>query len=236
MSTARDQAGDLQRTRSCATELVCRKCELRSPLAEGGAYCPRCGKSLDVDYDYELAAQRIRETPMEERPLNIWFLEELLPIHDAVGPDARRRVRGLHAADQRRPAGRSGGPAQPVPQGRQHLPPEPLLQGPRGEHGGGAPAGARPRGDRVRLHRQRRHRRGVAGGEGGGGGVRLLPQPPGVHQGPRLPRARREGVPGGGQLRRSQQSLPRPRGSDGPGVRQHHAAPVLRRGRQDRGV
>jgi threonine synthase len=86
MSTAPDQAGDLQHTRSCATELVCRKCELRSPLAEGGAYCPRCGKSLDVDYDYELAARRIRETPMGERPLNIWFLEELLPIHDAVGP------------------------------------------------------------------------------------------------------------------------------------------------------
>jgi|SRR5580704_217134 threonine synthase len=85
MTTARDHAGDCQRTRSCATELVCRKCELRTPLAEGGAYCPQCGKSLDVDYDYELAAQRIRETPLEGRPLNIWFLEELLPIHDAVG-------------------------------------------------------------------------------------------------------------------------------------------------------
>ncbi|MGH2855294.1 MAG: threonine synthase [Solirubrobacteraceae bacterium] len=85
MSTARDHAGDFQRTRSCATELVCRKCELRTPLAEGGAYCPQCGKSLDVDYDYELAARRLRETPLEGRPLNIWFLEELLPIHDAVG-------------------------------------------------------------------------------------------------------------------------------------------------------
>jgi threonine synthase len=85
MNTARDHAGDFQRTRSCATELVCRKCELRTPLAEGGAYCPQCGKSLDVDYDYELAARRLRETPMEERPLNVWFLEELLPIHDAVG-------------------------------------------------------------------------------------------------------------------------------------------------------
>ncbi len=86
MTTARDHAGDGQRTRSCATELVCRKCNVRAPLAEGGAYCPQCGKSLDVDYDYELAAKRIRETPLEGRPLNIWFLEELLPIHDAVGP------------------------------------------------------------------------------------------------------------------------------------------------------
>ncbi len=86
MSTARDQAGESQHTRSCATELVCRKCDVHMPLAEGGAYCPRCNKSLDIDYDYELAARRIAQTPMGERPLNIWFLEELLPIHDAVGP------------------------------------------------------------------------------------------------------------------------------------------------------
>jgi threonine synthase len=85
MSPPRDHAEDLQQTRSCATELVCRRCELRSPLADGGAYCPQCGKSLDIDYDYELAAKRLRETPMEERPLNIWRLEELLPIVDAVG-------------------------------------------------------------------------------------------------------------------------------------------------------
>ena len=64
----------------CAANASCAR---RSPSGE--AYCPRCGKSLDVDYDYELAAQRLRETPMDERPLNIWFLEELLPIHDAVG-------------------------------------------------------------------------------------------------------------------------------------------------------
>jgi len=86
MSTARDHAEGLQRTRSCATDLVCHRCDVRSPLAEGGAYCPRCGKTLDVDYDYELATERIRATPLHERPLNIWFLEELLPIHDAVGP------------------------------------------------------------------------------------------------------------------------------------------------------
>ncbi len=39
-----------------------------------------------------------------------------------------------------------------------------------------------------------------------------------------------------GQLRRSQPPLPRSRRSDGHGLRQHHAAPVLRRGREDRGV
>jgi threonine synthase len=94
MSTAPDHPPEHQRTRSCATELVCRKCELRSPLAEGGAYCPRCGKSLDVDYDYELAARRLRELPMDRRPLNIWHLEELLPIVDAVGVERVGRYAG----------------------------------------------------------------------------------------------------------------------------------------------
>jgi threonine synthase len=87
MSTAHDRTEHSVRTRSCATELVCRKCDYRLPLAEQGAYCPRCNKSLDVEYDYELAAQRLRETPLRERPRNIWYLEELLPIVDWVGGD-----------------------------------------------------------------------------------------------------------------------------------------------------
>ena len=84
MSTAHDHARSTP-TRSCATALVCRKCDYRVPLSEREAYCPRCNKSLDVDYDYALAGQRLREVPMAERPLNIWHLEELLPIVDAVG-------------------------------------------------------------------------------------------------------------------------------------------------------
>ncbi len=85
MSTAEDRSPRSTPTRSCATALVCRKCDYRVALSEREAYCPRCNKSLDVDYDYELAERRVRELPMEERPRNIWFLEELLPIVDAVG-------------------------------------------------------------------------------------------------------------------------------------------------------
>jgi threonine synthase len=85
MSTAQDRAASSTPTRSCATGLVCRKCDYKVALAEREAYCPRCNKSLDVDYDYELAGKRLREIPMAERPLNIWHLEELLPIVDAVG-------------------------------------------------------------------------------------------------------------------------------------------------------
>lgn len=72
-----------QRTRSCATELVCHDCELRLPLLDTTFRCLGCGQTLDVDYDYELAKARIDELPIAERHLNIWRFEELLPIIDA---------------------------------------------------------------------------------------------------------------------------------------------------------
>jgi threonine synthase len=78
MSPAADQ-----RTRSCATELVCRDCGFRLPLADKAFRCLQCGQGLDIEYDYELAASRLAELPVAERPLNIWRFEELLPIVDA---------------------------------------------------------------------------------------------------------------------------------------------------------
>jgi len=78
MSLAADQ-----RTRSCATELVCRDCGLRLPLADTTFKCLGCGQGLDIDYDYELAKRRIGELSFDERPLTIWRLEELLPIVDS---------------------------------------------------------------------------------------------------------------------------------------------------------
>ncbi|TMK57884.1 MAG: threonine synthase [Actinobacteria bacterium] len=68
------------RTRSCATELTCRECGYRTPLLDKAFKCPACGEGLDVDYDYDLAKQRIAERPAAERPWNIWRFEELLPI------------------------------------------------------------------------------------------------------------------------------------------------------------
>src|SRR6476646_5488690 len=68
------------RTHSCATELTCRECGYRTPLLDRAFKCPACGEGLDVDYDYDLAKQRIAERPMAERPWNIWRFEELLPI------------------------------------------------------------------------------------------------------------------------------------------------------------
>jgi threonine synthase len=72
-----------QRTRSCATELVCHDCGLRLPLLDTTFKCLGCGQGLDIDYDYELAKARVAERPIAERELNIWRFEELLPIVDA---------------------------------------------------------------------------------------------------------------------------------------------------------
>ena len=156
----------------------------------------------------------------------------------------RRRLRAgargstlrLHPTDPRRSPGRRARALQPVPQGRLHLAAEPLLQGPRGLHVGRPPAGAGQGRDRLRLHRQRRHRRRLARGQGGAGRLRLLPQPSREHQGAGVHGAGRQGLPGGGQLRRSQPALSRARRKHGHGLRQHHAATVLRGGRQDGGV
>jgi threonine synthase len=68
------------RTRSCATELTCRDCGYRTPLLDKAFKCPACGEGLDVDYDYELAKERIGERSTAERPWNVWRFEELLPI------------------------------------------------------------------------------------------------------------------------------------------------------------
>src|SRR5262245_1504003 len=82
-----------QHTRSCATELVCRDCGLRLPLTDRTFKCLQCGQGLDIDYDYELASTRVAEVPFDERPQNLWRLEELLPI---VGAPAQARV-GLNS-------------------------------------------------------------------------------------------------------------------------------------------
>ncbi len=71
------------RTRSCATELVCRDCGQRLPLLDTTFKCLGCGNGLDIDYDYELAKKRLGEIPPAEREINIWRFEELLPIVDA---------------------------------------------------------------------------------------------------------------------------------------------------------
>ncbi|HTA16036.1 MAG TPA: threonine synthase [Solirubrobacteraceae bacterium] len=83
MSTATGRTDLNETTRSCATELVCQRCHVQLPITDMEAFCPTCGKCLDVAYDYELVKSRLRELPMSERPSNIWRLSELLPIRDS---------------------------------------------------------------------------------------------------------------------------------------------------------
>ena len=83
MAAGNDRPGQDTLTRSAATGLICPRCERRFELSEPDAFCPDCNRSLDVTYDYELAAKRIRELPAEQRPQSIWRFSELLPIVDA---------------------------------------------------------------------------------------------------------------------------------------------------------
>ncbi|HEY2632951.1 MAG TPA: threonine synthase [Solirubrobacteraceae bacterium] len=88
MSTATERVDLNETTRSCATGLVCHRCDVKLPITDMEAFCPECGKCLDVAYDYDLAATRLRELGLSERPMNIWRLAELLPIRDG-GAQAR---------------------------------------------------------------------------------------------------------------------------------------------------
>src|SRR3954467_1570405 len=82
------------RTRSCATELVCRDCGRTYPLLDTAFKCHGCGNGLDIEYDYELAKKRLGEIPPAEREINIWRFEELLPIVDARARARAARDRG----------------------------------------------------------------------------------------------------------------------------------------------
>jgi threonine synthase len=94
MTSADPATGD-QSTRSCATELLCHKCGVKFALGEREAFCPECGKCLDVGYDYELARRRISELAFERRPMNIWRISELMPIRDASVPPRVGQISGM---------------------------------------------------------------------------------------------------------------------------------------------
>jgi threonine synthase len=82
MSTVPDHTTAGGHTRSCVTEIVCRRCDLHFPQSHTEAFCRQCGKCFDIDYDYARAAELFKEIGMGSRPLSIWRFEELLPILD----------------------------------------------------------------------------------------------------------------------------------------------------------
>jgi threonine synthase len=95
MISAGAPAEESETTRSCATALVCHKCAVKLALSDREAFCPECGKCLDVDYDYELAKSRLGELALTERPMNIWRLSELLPIRAAAASARVGQISGM---------------------------------------------------------------------------------------------------------------------------------------------
>lgn len=93
--TAADPAIGGESTRSCAIELACHKCGVKIDLGEREAFCPECGKCLDVTYDYEQARLRLSELAFEQRPMNIWRIPELMPIRDATVPPRVGQFSGM---------------------------------------------------------------------------------------------------------------------------------------------
>ena len=198
--------------------------------------CPDCGKGLDIVYDYELAAGHFRDFPSSERPQNIWHFEELLPILDA---GAQARV-GQHSGYT--PLIRADRLGAELGLNNLYLK----------DDSSNRPSLSYK--DRVvsmsvaRLLERGKTEIGCVSTGNVGTAVASMAAKAGVdafifypdrargHEGARVHGARREGRAGRGQLRRSQPPLPRSRRGDGHGLREHHAAPVLRRGREDRGV
>jgi threonine synthase len=82
------------RTRSCVTEIVCRRCDLHFPPSHTEAFCPQCGKCFDIDYDYARAKELIEGEGWGSRPLSIWRFEELLPILDGAAAQRVGRYAG----------------------------------------------------------------------------------------------------------------------------------------------
>jgi threonine synthase len=83
-----------QRTRSCATELFCPRCDFHTELTARTFRCPECDTGLDVAYDYDLAKERLAGLAMGERPRNIWRFEELMPIVSRSAADRVARFAG----------------------------------------------------------------------------------------------------------------------------------------------
>jgi threonine synthase len=95
MTSAGGATGERETTRSCATALACHRCGVELALSEREAFCPECGKCLDVSYDYEQAKQRLGELALAERPMNIWRLSELLPIRAAAASARVGQISGM---------------------------------------------------------------------------------------------------------------------------------------------
>ena len=224
---------DGPRTRSCATELVCPDCGYRTPLRDTTFRCPAAARASTSTTTTSAPSSGSPSAALDERPLNIWRYEELLPIVIRSAPERVGRFSGqtplIRAERLGAELGLSNLYIKDDSTNRPSLSYKDRVVSMAVARAAGAGQGR----DRLRLDRQRRHRDRLAGGQGRRHRLHLLPGQHRAGQGERLPRARRRGLPARRQLRRSQPRLPRAGASHRHAVRQHHPAPVLRRGGED---
>ena len=209
----------------------CHRCDISYPLKESIFACPHCGKGLDIVYDYAQAAGTSRRSPRRAA-------EEHLALRGAAAdrrrrrPGTRRRLSGYTPLIRAERLGAELGIANLFIKDESTARPS-FSYKDRVVRWPWPAARARQERDRLRLDRQRRHGGRLAGAAAGVESYVCYPNRL-ERKGARLPGARRQGLPGRGQLRRGEPPVPRSRGNDRHRVDQHHPAPVLRRGREDR--
>ena len=189
--------------------------------------------AYDVDYDYELRRQgHFKEMPDGERPRNIWHFEELLPILDAR---AQARVGQLSGYTPLISADRLGAELglEPVSEGRLHLAAQPLLQGPRrvDVHRAAARDGARR--DRLRLDGQRGDRVAALAAKAGVDAYVFYPNRLETTKARACMALGAKVCQVEGNYDEANRRCREVAEASGHGVREHHAAPLLRRGRED---
>ena len=78
-----------QRTRSCATELVCHAASIDYPFSTPRSRARTAARASTSTTTTSSPRATSASCRVAERPLNIWHFEELLPIVDAGGAGAR---------------------------------------------------------------------------------------------------------------------------------------------------
>ena len=100
------------RTRSCATELVCRDCGYRTPLLDTAFKCPAAARASTSTTTTSCAKARLAERPPRGAPAATSGASRSCCRSSTPGPGAGRpATAGQHAADPRRPARRRARPA-----------------------------------------------------------------------------------------------------------------------------
>ena len=205
-----DEPSADQRTRSCATELVCPDCGTRAPLADTAFRCPSCDKGLDIEYDYERARGRIAELrPAEPAAQHLALRGAAADRRAAAPPSGSGQFSGLTPLIRAERLGAELGlrnlyikddsTNRPSLSYKDRVV---AMAVARALELGCSEIGCVSTGNVGTATAS-------LGGQGRPQALRLLPGQPRAGQGARLPRARRRGLPARRQLRRGQPRLPR---------------------------